>query len=48
MQFVSGRMSYITLRGCWCDTGLNVDATTEDKSDDMKDSFCEESENVLH
>jgi hypothetical protein len=34
--FISERMSYedITLRGRWCDTVLNVQAPTGDKSDD--------------
>jgi hypothetical protein len=36
-------MSYITLRGCWCNIiVLNVRAPCEDKSDDVKDSFYEE------
>jgi hypothetical protein len=39
-EFVSYRMSYMTLRGCWCDIiVLNVHAPTEDKIDDMKDGF---------
>jgi hypothetical protein len=46
-EFVSDRMSYIILRGHWCDIFvLNVHAPTEDKIDDMKDSFYEESERV--
>jgi len=36
--FVSGRVSYIVLRGCWCNI-LNVHAQSEEKSDDSKDSF---------
>jgi hypothetical protein len=33
-------MSYIILRGGWCDViVLNVHVPTEDKTDDMKDSF---------
>jgi hypothetical protein len=37
IEFVSGRMLYITLRGCWClVTVLNVHAPTEDKIDDVK------------
>jgi exonuclease III len=36
-------MSYILLRGLWCHTTvLNVHAPTEDKTDDVKDSFYEE------
>jgi hypothetical protein len=38
-EFVSGRMSYVTLRGHWCDViVLNVQAPPEDKSDDTKNS----------
>jgi hypothetical protein len=34
---------YITLRGRWCNINvLNVHAPCEDKSDDVKDSFCKE------
>jgi hypothetical protein len=41
-------MSYITLRGRWCPIiVLNVHATTEDKTDDVKDSFYEELERVF-
>jgi hypothetical protein len=39
VEFVSGRMSYVTLRGSWCDIVLNVRAPTEDKMSDMKNSF---------
>jgi hypothetical protein len=48
VEFVSDRMSYITLKGLWCDIiVLNVHAPTEDKDDDTKDSFYEEIEQVL-
>jgi hypothetical protein len=40
-------MSYITLKGCWCDIVLNVRAPTEDKDDDIKDSFYKELEQVF-
>jgi hypothetical protein len=41
-------MSYIILRGRWCDIiVLNIRARTEDKINDKKDSFCEEIERVL-
>jgi exonuclease III len=44
VEFVSDRMSYLTLKGHWCDiTVLNVHAPTEDK-DDIKDSFYKELE----
>jgi hypothetical protein len=40
VEFVSDRLSYITLNGRWCDIiVLNVHAPTEDKDDDIKDSF---------
>jgi hypothetical protein len=40
-------MSYITLKGSWCDiVVLNVHAPTEDK-DDIKDSSYEELERVF-
>jgi hypothetical protein len=45
---VSDRMSYITLKGRWCDIiVLNVHSPTEDKDDDIKDSFYEDLEQVL-
>jgi exonuclease III len=41
-------MSYIILRGRWCHIFvLNVHAPTEDKTDDVKDSFYEELERVF-
>jgi exonuclease III len=40
VEFASDRMSYIALRGCWCNIiVLNVHAPTEEKGDDSKDSF---------
>jgi exonuclease III len=48
VEFVSDRMSYINLKGRWCDIiVLNVHAPTEDKDDDIKDSFYEEIEDVF-
>jgi hypothetical protein len=42
VEFFSDRMSYIILRSCWFHIiFLNVHALTEDKVDDVKDSFCE-------
>jgi len=44
VEFVSDRVSYvyIGLRGRWCNiVVLNVHATSEEKSDDSKDSFYE-------
>jgi hypothetical protein len=47
-EFVSDRMSYIILRGPWCNIiVLNVHAPSEEKSDDSKDSFYEELEQVF-
>jgi hypothetical protein len=41
--FISDRMSYIILKGRWCDIiVLNVHAPAEDKIDDIKDRFYEE------
>jgi hypothetical protein len=41
-------MSYIILRGCWCHIiVLNVHASAEHESDDVKDSFYEEFEHVF-
>jgi hypothetical protein len=48
VEFDSARMSYIILRGRWCHIiVLNVHAPTEDKTDDVKDSFYEEFERVF-
>jgi hypothetical protein len=41
-------MSYIKLRGRWCDIiALNVHAPTDDKIDDIKGRFYEELEQVF-
>jgi hypothetical protein len=41
-------MSYIILRGCWCDIIiLNVHTPTEDKIGDIKDRFYEKLEQVF-
>jgi exonuclease III len=46
VEFVSDRMSYI--RGHWCDIiVLNVHVPTENKSDDVKDRFYGELEQVF-
>jgi hypothetical protein len=48
VEYVTDRMSYIILRGCWCHINvLNIHAPTEDKTDDVKYSFCEELERVF-
>jgi hypothetical protein len=42
-EFVCDRMSYIVLRGRWCNIIiLNVNAPLQEKSDDSKDNFYEE------
>jgi hypothetical protein len=41
-EFVSDRKLCIILRGCWCNIIiLNVHTPCEDKSGDVKDSFCD-------
>ena len=48
VEFVSDRVSYIVLRGRWCNIiVLNVHAPSEDKSNDSKYSFYEELEQVF-
>jgi hypothetical protein len=48
VEFVSDRMSYMILRGRWCNIiVLNVHAPTKDKIDDIKDRFYEEVEQVF-
>jgi hypothetical protein len=43
VEFVSDKMSYITLRGRWCNiVVLNVHARCEIKGNEVKDSFYEE------
>jgi hypothetical protein len=43
VKFVSDKMSYILLRGRWCNIiVVNVRAPCEDTSDGIKDSFYEE------
>jgi hypothetical protein len=49
VEFVSDRASYIVLRGRWCNIiVLNVHAPREEKSDESKDSFYEELEQVFY
>jgi hypothetical protein len=49
VEFVNDRMSYIILRGRWLHyTVLNVQAPTEDNSDDVKDSFYEKLEGIFN
>jgi len=44
-EFVSDRMSYIVLRGPWCNIIFrSMHAPSEEKSDDSRDGFYEELE----
>jgi hypothetical protein len=48
VEFVSDRMSYVILRGRWCNIIIvNVHAPCEDTSDDVKDRFYEDLGRVL-
>jgi exonuclease III len=48
VEYFSDRMSYIIIKGRWCDIILlNVHTPTEDKDDDIKDSVYEELEQVF-
>jgi hypothetical protein len=48
VEFVGNMMSYIILRGRWCHIiVLNVHVPTEDKTDDVRDSFYEELKRVF-
>jgi hypothetical protein len=48
VEFVCDRMSNIILRGRWSHIiVLNVHAPTEDKNDDVEDSFYEELERII-
>jgi hypothetical protein len=49
VKFVCNKMSYVILRGHWFHIiVLNVHTPTEDKTDDVKDSFYEELECILN
>jgi len=48
VEFLNDRVSYIVLRGRWCNIiVLSVHAPSEAKSDESEDSFYEELEQVL-
>jgi hypothetical protein len=48
VESVSGRMSYLTLRGRWCHIiVVNVHAPTDDETDDVRGSFYEVLERVF-
>jgi len=47
-EFVRDTMSYVVLRGLWCDIiVLNVHAPNQEKSDDSKNSFCDDLSRLL-
>jgi len=49
VDFVSNRVPYMVLRNRWCNiTVLNAHATTEEKSDDWRDSVYQELEQVFN
>jgi len=49
VEAVSDRVSYIVMRSRWCNIiALNVQAPSEEKSDDSKDGFSEEFEQVFY
>ena len=48
VELVSDRLSYIMLRGRWCNIiVVNAHAPSKEKSDESKDSFYEELEQVF-
>ena len=47
VEFVSSRLSYVVLRGHWCNIILNVHAPSEENSVYSKDNFYEELEQVF-
>ena len=48
MEFLSDRITHIVLRGHWSNiTVLNEHTSAKNKSDDLKDSFYEEFEQVF-
>ena len=49
VEFVSDRVSYIVLRGRWCNIiVLNVHAPSEEKSDNSKDGSYDKLEQVFN
>ncbi|PNF30921.1 hypothetical protein B7P43_G03205 [Cryptotermes secundus] len=47
VEFIGDRISYIILKGRWCDIVTDVHAPTQDKIDDIMDRFYEEIEHVF-
>ncbi|KAJ4443810.1 hypothetical protein ANN_05591 [Periplaneta americana] len=48
VEFISDRLSYLVLKGRWCDiVVINAHAPTEEKDDHIKDSFYEELEETF-
>jgi hypothetical protein len=49
VEFVSHRLSYIVLKGLWCNiTVVIVHAPSQEKNDYSKDSFYDELEQIFH
>ena len=48
VEVVSDRVSYIVLRGRWCNIILNVHAPSKEKSGDSEDSFYGELEQFFN
>lgn len=48
VEFISDSISYILLKGCWCDIIMNVHKPTENKIDDIKGRFYKELECVFN
>jgi len=49
VEFVSDSVSYIVMRGRWCNIiVVNVHAPSKEKSDESKDSFYEELDQVFY
>ena len=47
-EFVRDTMSYVVLRVLWCDIiVINVHAPNQEKSDDSKNSFCDDLSRLL-
>jgi hypothetical protein len=47
VKFITDRMLYVIIQGRWYIIFLNVHVPTQDKSNDLKDSSCEELECVF-
>jgi hypothetical protein len=47
-EYLNDRLLHVILRDHWCYTVPKANAITENKSDDIKDSFYEEMEDVFY